>query len=222
MSAAEHPEASPLVHSVVEDAQIAIGAMPYARAEEALDVFFRFVDRVPAGSSRAEQVLLDDLVGRIARGVAERFLEDTHLSQLRARLVIAQLRDLHIAIAWGGTTHWRMRRFFVYLHAHYSRPGLTARETAKALNISVWHLSRVLHEYTGRSFRDHLRGIRIRAAKELLVTSTLSIKEVAGAVGYATVSVLDHDFRRECGESPTVFRRLTTPSRMNLDASTQH
>ena len=197
-----------VTHSVIEDAQIVLGAMRYATAEEALDVFVRFVASVPASRNRVEQVILDDLVGRIALGIAERYFRNTRLPHLAPQRICEQLRHLQEAATLGGTTHWRVRQFFLCVRARYSEAGLTAREVARELRISAWHLARLLREHTGRSFREHLRRLRIDAAKELLLTSALSIKEIAGTVGYGSASAFDHDFNKACGQSPSAFRRM--------------
>lgn len=211
MAAHERPfERSGLVHSVAEDAQVVLGAMGYVTAEEALDIFLRFATTVPAGRNRAEQIVLADLLARIASRIAERFYGDTRSVHLSPQRITEELRRLSMCAPLVSTTNRRVRQFFICLRTRYSCTGLTAREVAKELGISVWHLARLLHEHTGHSFRDHLRTMRINVSKHLLLTSALSIKEIAGIVGYSSVSVLDHDFKRACGQSPSMFRMAAT------------
>jgi AraC-like DNA-binding protein len=87
-----------------------------------------------------------------------------------------------------------------------SRPRLTAAGVAAHCGMSRRCLLRAIRD-AGMKFRPLLAQLRIDAAKRLLDSSSLRVKEVATAVGYEHTSALTREFRRSVGQSPTAFRR---------------
>jgi AraC-like DNA-binding protein len=93
-----------------------------------------------------------------------------------------------------------------HLHRRYADPAFTLEEASAAARVSKYHLCRMLSKHTGRSFSQHMRGLRIRQACELCSTTPLSIKEVAARVGYANTNALVRNFRRATGVTPATYR----------------
>lgn len=61
--------------------------------------------------------------------------------------------------------------------------------------------------HTGEPPAAYLTRVRMARAKELLETSEVSIAEVAGRLGYADVASFRHRFSRQCGLSPSAYRK---------------
>jgi LacI family transcriptional regulator len=59
----------------------------------------------------------------------------------------------------------------------------------------------------GRTFHQDFQRVRLNRAKALLVGSSLPIKQVAAAAGFAGVPYLTRVFRRATGETPAEYRR---------------
>jgi AraC-like DNA-binding protein len=78
----------------------------------------------------------------------------------------------------------------------YRDERLTSRTAANECGVSQAHLCRVLRHHIGSSFRTLLAEERIAAALRLMLTTTLSVKEVAAAVGYTSTKRLDEHFLR--------------------------
>jgi transcriptional regulator GlxA family with amidase domain len=91
---------------------------------------------------------------------------------------------------------------------------LTVRTIAATLGISTEHLCRLLKRHTGDTFMTLLRRVRIRAACQLLRTSTLSMKEIAGRVGFSNPSQFDRAFKKICDVPPTAYRRASVSARL--------
>jgi two-component system, response regulator YesN len=70
------------------------------------------------------------------------------------------------------------------------------------------HLDRLLKRQTGLTYLQHLRGIRMRHAERLLLTTTSSIKETAYACGYAGTGSFGRDFKRTHGCAARVWRAM--------------
>ncbi|WP_255157663.1 helix-turn-helix domain-containing protein [Siphonobacter sp. BAB-5385] len=85
-----------------------------------------------------------------------------------------------------------------------SLPGLAQR-----LGVSTHHLSQVLNDTLELSFFELLAKYRIEEARQLLAApenAHLKIEEIAERVGYNSKSAFNAAFKRETGQTPSVFR----------------
>ena len=60
----------------------------------------------------------------------------------------------------------------------------------------------------GMNLREYINQIRIEEAKRLLLTTNLSVSEVAGMSGYENISYFSTVFRKYTGMSPIDWRNL--------------
>ncbi len=77
---------------------------------------------------------------------------------------------------------------------------------SRELGITSTHLSKTFRRISGTGFREVAVQVRHRHAAELLVTTDLPIKQIAGLVGYKHVSDFSSRFKQVYGMSPTAFR----------------
>ncbi len=103
--------------------------------------------------------------------------------------------------------HWAAGR----LH----RP-LSVADLARQAHTSKRTLSRRFAGTTGQSPLEWITGLRVRRAKDLLQTTTLSMEAVAQKSGFVSAAVLRHHFRLKVDLSPSVyrgrFRRTVVPA----------
>lgn len=85
--------------------------------------------------------------------------------------------------------------------------SLKRAEIAAAVNLSEPHLGRLFRATIGRSIIDRLVELRIEQAQMLLLESSMSVTQVASAVGITSFSYFSKVFRRLVGLSPSDFRR---------------
>lgn len=83
----------------------------------------------------------------------------------------------------------------------------TQAETAARCGCSPTHLVRLFHRYFHTTPRQYLLDLRIRRARQLLADESLSIKEIAAAVGYDNALNFSTCFRKRFGLSPREYRR---------------
>ena len=82
--------------------------------------------------------------------------------------------------------------------------------------------SRVRHvfkEVTGVGFKEYVTQLRVTEAKRLLVSTDLSVAEVAQAVSYTNLSQFYKVFDRTTSMSPAEYRRYYTPARSEETAA---
>lgn len=102
---------------------------------------------------------------------------------------------------------FRVYRVVHYIDQHFREPDLSLRAIAAHVHLSPWHVARVLKRQTGRGFVTHVRQRRIAAALGLLEESTLTVKEIANAVGCGDASQFCRQFKQACGMTPQSFRQ---------------
>jgi len=83
---------------------------------------------------------------------------------------------------------------------------ITVERLASAAHVSKRTLSRRFAETTGTSPLDWVSGLRVRRAKDLLETATLSVEEIAEESGFGSAAVLRHHFRMRVKLSPNMYR----------------
>jgi AraC family transcriptional regulator, arabinose operon regulatory protein len=84
---------------------------------------------------------------------------------------------------------------------------LSLSRLAGAIALSPSRFSHLFKAQTGVSPAQYLRSIRLRQARDLVETTNLSVKEVAGCVGLG-VSHLIKEYRNTYGATPRQHRRL--------------
>ena len=88
-----------------------------------------------------------------------------------------------------------------YIRQHY-REDLTRNELADVVHITPNYLSKRFHTETGMSLREYINQLRIEDAKRLLLSTNITISEIANEVGFDNISYFSTVFRKLCGVSP--------------------
>lgn len=99
-----------------------------------------------------------------------------------------------------------LERALVYVQSHYTK-NLSLEEVAAVVNLSYWYLSRLFTRLVGVSFQEYVTGLRLAAAKELLLETRLTVEEVARQVGYEDASHFTRIFKQRTGMTPRAFAR---------------
>ncbi len=84
---------------------------------------------------------------------------------------------------------------------------LSVSDVAATVNLSASHLSRLFKVRTGFSPHEFITLRRIDAAKELLLTTGLSVQQIAFRVGYHSEANFITSFSSKTGLTPAVFRK---------------
>ena len=93
------------------------------------------------------------------------------------------------------------------MRANLGEP-LTVDDMARTVMFSKFHFSRFFQRVTGVSPGRFLSAMRLQEAKELLVTTTLTVTEISHRVGYTSVGTFSSRFTMSVGVSPTTYRQL--------------
>lgn len=93
-----------------------------------------------------------------------------------------------------------------YIDKHYADTDFSLNVVADAICVSHNYLSTVFKEKTGSNFSEYLTEVRIRQAKKLLITTDLSISEIASRVGYQNINYFSMIFKKITGMSPSKYQ----------------
>lgn len=93
-----------------------------------------------------------------------------------------------------------------YINENYNKEISLKHLAQKVVFLNHTYLSHLIHEKTGKSYSIFLREIRIKKAKELLLTSELSITEIATMCGYNDTSQFIRIFKKDVGVTPKMIR----------------
>lgn len=91
-----------------------------------------------------------------------------------------------------------------YIEEHYRDGELT--ELANQMHYDVYWLSKEIKKRTGSTYTELLQKKRLNQAAYLLTTTTISVMDVAMAVGYDNISYFHRIFQKEYGMTPRKYR----------------
>lgn len=100
----------------------------------------------------------------------------------------------------------RMNAAAARIRADLATP-LTVEALAREMGYSVSHFSRTFAAVTGVRPQEFAIHARVDRARELLATTSLSVGEVAAAVGFAEIFYFSRLFKQRTGTTPSEFRR---------------
>ncbi|WP_432663333.1 helix-turn-helix domain-containing protein [Wukongibacter baidiensis] len=95
-----------------------------------------------------------------------------------------------------------------YIHKNFTNPNFDVAALVDDLSIPYQQLRRIIIEQTGMNCNKYINFLRIEKAKELLYTSSISIKNIASNIGYNNDQSLNRHFKKQEGITPGEFRRL--------------
>ncbi len=108
---------------------------------------------------------------------------------------------------WGTSLQdVRIRRTLDYLEQRLTQQVALAT-VARHVGLSSPHLCEVFKQATGESIAAYVRRRRLQTARDLLASGDMAVSDVAGRVGYASVTHFATAFRTAFGTSPGACRR---------------
>lgn len=136
------------------------------------------------------------------------FLDSALLALLTNPLAKAEegaLPELAPALRRGGLAPFRLRRVEELAMAHLA-DDLSLEALAEVAGLSPFHFSRAFRAETGTSPHAWLLERRLERAKELLMGTSMTVNEVAKAVGFAGKQGLIGAFKRAVGTTPIAWQ----------------
>jgi AraC-like DNA-binding protein/mannose-6-phosphate isomerase-like protein (cupin superfamily) len=89
-----------------------------------------------------------------------------------------------------------------YVDRHFREP-ISLADAARRAHLSPNYFSERFRDYTGSSFQLYLQERRLRFARSLLASTSLSVTEVCHAAGFNSLSHFGRAYRRRYGTAPS-------------------
>ncbi|MAW93729.1 MULTISPECIES: two-component regulator propeller domain-containing protein [unclassified Leeuwenhoekiella] len=99
-----------------------------------------------------------------------------------------------------------LKKVMGYINDNLDNPNLNVEMIANAVGISRVHLYRKLKELTNQSASDLMKNIRLKQAADLLSSKSISVAEVAYAVGFSNLSTFSTSFKNLYGIPPKKYQ----------------
>lgn len=99
-----------------------------------------------------------------------------------------------------------IRSVMTFLEQHYQE-DISLDLLAAKFGMSSGYLSVYIKENTGKNFIDHLNGLRLAKAKQLLEETSLTIQEIGESIGYLNGTSFIRMFKKETGIPPGDYRK---------------
>ena len=97
-----------------------------------------------------------------------------------------------------------VKRAVEYIQNNFAR-DLSLEDVAKYLNLNPSYFSRFFKLHTGFNFRDYLIELRVKKAKELLITGKYKIYEISIMTGYKNSKYFAAQFKTVTSLTPSEF-----------------
>ncbi len=95
-----------------------------------------------------------------------------------------------------------------YIQENYSDPKISINDTCKTFQTSVSSARENFNDVYGVSPKRFLINVRINAAKQLLLESSMPVAEIAEKVGFCDAFYFSRCFSKVCGCSPSEYRKI--------------
>lgn len=135
--------------------------------------------------------------------------EDLQSSLIKIKTLLdSEMNELSSLSGQAISSEELVQMIEIYIKNNY-RKSLSIPEIAKSLHFSPDHLSRVYKKITGQSPLKYLINLRIKEAKQYLVSRPdMSIKAVGEIVGYDDQYYFSRIFKNCTGFYPTEYRTM--------------
>ena len=149
-------------------------------------------------------------MNRFSKGLLQSFKD--------VRTIMLLLRHLLIIFNRKITTEHVIRNEFLdsqmdtaitYFNTNYNR-AINVEEYASSIGMSISWFIRSFRKYTGNTPIQFLTSLRMTNAQVLLETTSYSINEIAGIVGYNNPLYFSRLFHKQKGCSPSEYRARNT------------
>lgn len=94
-----------------------------------------------------------------------------------------------------------------YIQIHY-KESISLEDVAEYVGLTPTYFTKMFKEHTKKTFIDYVTEYRIEKAKELLLNTKLSLKEISYEIGYKDPNYFSRVFKKWTNVSPKQYRSL--------------
>ena len=129
-----------------------------------------------------------------------------NINQTTMGLLFMQLLNHTDKLSYESREDRAIMDIFRYIEGNYKNGSLT--EAASLLHYDFYWLSHEIKNRTGKTYTEHLQEKRLSQAAYLLKNTSLSVEEIALAVGYENKSYFHRIFTKKFDTTPKKYRDI--------------
>ncbi|MCL2417071.1 MAG: AraC family transcriptional regulator [Bacteroidales bacterium] len=177
--------------------------------------FFSYETNEALHMSDAEQTVIEGIMQNIydeSNRSIDAHCQDIIVSQLDVLLNYAERFYTRQFRTRNSVETDILTRFQTILHKHFDSDKekfVTPNEIATELAMSVNYLSDLLRNLTGQNTQQHIHAYLIERAKNLLLTTNLSVNEIAYLLGFEYPQYFSRLFKNKTKQTPLQFRKAS-------------
>lgn len=100
------------------------------------------------------------------------------------------------------------KKLLEYVEENYTEPDLCLTSAADYLGTSIYVVSRLFKEVTGKGFKEFVTDKRLEYARTLLETTSHNVSEIAVLTGFENAVYFSNLFKSKYGLAPTQYRKV--------------
>jgi AraC-like DNA-binding protein len=146
------------------------------------------------------QNLIENLIWTLINNTSNK----RNINQTTMGLLFMQLLNHTDKLSHDSREDKAIMDIFRYIEDNYKDGSLT--DAANLLHYDFYWLSHEIKNRTGKTYTEHLQEKRLSQAAFLLKNTSLSVEEIALAVGYENKSYFHRIFKAKYGTSPKKYK----------------
>ena len=141
------------------------------------------------------------------------FAKETSVEETRASLHLTAMLNAILSGEKNSQSYNRngIKRAIAYINEHFARPN-RLNDLAELASLSPWYFTRLFKEETGLTPHQYLLETRISAAKYLLSTTSLTVREIAYRTGFPDESSFCASFKKREHMTPVSYKNTLSQS----------
>lgn len=121
--------------------------------------------------------------------------------------VLEDMERAALAMRENRSSSVLARNIRQYIEEHHANPDLSLNLLCEEFGLNGKYISRMFKEEFGEKLIDFMVNVRIQKSKELLTGTSMSVQDIAQAVGYVHDISFIRAFKKVVGQTPGEYRK---------------
>lgn len=140
--------------------------------------------------------------------INENLKKELHYSEKMSSILKTFVVDMvrsHTRSTYSSKTENKLSQAINYIHENYKN-DINNQSVAKEVGYHPYHLNRMFDAYVDMSMHRYINNYRITISEHLLISTNLSVTEIATAVGFNNTIRFTENFKKKNKLTPSKYR----------------
>ena len=107
-----------------------------------------------------------------------------------------------------------VQRYAIIQYIQDNYRDVTLSTVAKRFHYSNEYTSRLIKDLMGMTYTEVVRTVRIERSQDFLANTTMTVANIAEAIGYDTSEHYIRQFKKHTGMTPSAYRKQEAKNRL--------